>query len=224
MRILLDPVIASPILIFGGRQLRDILLCKIWVSNKGVHVPRVSAWWSPTLIIWFWKFLNILEKKVKVSENTHQHTYTSTWIWETGKKEIKCTQRWWRAIHNSLCNHASKPTKCYALSMCSDFPLQRSGQLRIILTFWPIMLCSEQLRALKLLSSYEKKYNETPLEVPTLFNFHLNCTTTSQGDSCLMSHNSGSTHEEGVGCICWQQFEHLASERNITVFFKYKSA
>lgn len=41
--------------------------------------------------------------KKKVSENTHQHTYTSTWIWETGKKEIKCTQRWWRAIHNSLC-------------------------------------------------------------------------------------------------------------------------
>ena len=39
MRALLDPVIASPVLILGGRQLRDILLCKIWVFNTGVHIP-----------------------------------------------------------------------------------------------------------------------------------------------------------------------------------------
>lgn len=74
MRILLDPVIASPILIFGGRQLRDILLCKIWVSNKGVHVPRVSAWWSPTLIIWFWKFKYFGKKSKGIWK------YTSTYV------------------------------------------------------------------------------------------------------------------------------------------------
>lgn len=201
MRILLDPVIASPILIFGGRQLRDILLCKIWVSNKGVHVPRVSAWWSPTLIIWFWKFKYFGKKSKGIWKytSTYVHINMNLGNWEKRNKMYTTLMTGDPQFFVQSCKQAN-PMLCFINVQWLSITAIWSS------TFWPSMLCSEQLRALKLLSSYEKKYNETPLEVPTLFNFHLNCTTTSQGDSCLMSHNSGSTHEEGVGCIWWQQF------------------